>query len=152
VTKRLLIALLFVVMGGVALYIAFYVSSEIRRGKDWPTTPGKILERRVGERMATRGPNFLPYVKYSYTVDGTSYVNDQVYLIRKTGDLEDKIKKLVDALPDPVPVHYNPKQPSEAYLIINPMQTFWITLCVGILGIVLGLMQLFVIWMKKGEP
>lgn len=148
--KRLAIAILFVVMGGVAIYIAMRVSSAIRDGKDWPTVPGKILERRVGERMGTRSQNFIPYVKYAYTVNGHAYVNDQVYLIKRTGNLEDKVKELVDGLPDPVPVHYNPDAPGDAYLLVNPMTTYWLTLGLGIFGILVGLAQLLVWWTKRG--
>jgi hypothetical protein len=149
--KRLVIALLFVAMGGVAVFAAFYVSSELRRGKDWPTVPGAILERRVGERMGTRSPSFLPQVTYAYSVDGHAYQNDQVYVIRRTGGLEDQIQTLVDGLPDPVPVHYNPDQPSESYLLMNSMTTFWVTLGAGALGLLIGLLQLLVIWTKTGS-
>ena len=61
--------------------------------------------------MGTRGRSYLPHVKYIYSVEVQQYVHDQVYVIRRTGDIADKMQQLVDGLPDPVPVHYDPEQP-----------------------------------------
>ena len=34
----------------------------------------------------------MPHVKYEYTVDGKEYTNDQVYVIRRTGNLADALR------------------------------------------------------------
>ncbi len=146
--KRYVYAALFLLSGAVAIYMAFYVGGEIAEKRDWPTVPGKILERRVGEAMTAKR-TFMPHVKYQYDVDGKHYINDQVYLIKRTGDLEDKIKKLVDDLPDPVPVHYNPKNPGDSFLLVNPTGTKWILVGVGALALLMGLAQLLVALTKK---
>ena len=140
---------LFLLFGIAALWAAFRVSGDIKRGRSWPTTPGKILERKVGEPMATRNPTYMPYVKYTYTVDGKQYTNDQVYLIKRSGGRVDKIQKLVDGLPDPIDVHYNPKDPSQAFLLTNPTSTSWILVAFGALAVLMGLGQLLMILTKK---
>jgi hypothetical protein len=145
------LALLTLAAGAVALWMAFYVSREVRNGRDWPTVPGKILERRVGEPMGTRGRSYLPYVKYAYRVAGRDYVNDQVYLIRRTGGLADKMQELVDGLPDPVPVHYAPDDPQRAYLIANSMGIFWILIAFGAGALLLGALQLLVVATRTGR-
>ena len=147
--KSYVIAGLFLFFGVVALWASFRVSGDIKSKRGWPTVPGKILERRVGEPMGTRNRSFLPYVKYSYTVDGKAYTNDQVYLIRRSGGMASTIQKLVDGLPDPVPVHYNPKNPADTYLVVNPTGTSWTLLAFGALAILMGLGQLLIIWSKK---
>lgn len=150
---KYLYAALFLGFGALALWGAFRVSSDIRRGRSWPTTPGKILERRVGEPMGTKNRSFLPYVKYTYVVDGKSYTNDQVYLIRRSGGMASSMQKLVDSFPDPVPVHYDPKDPASSYLISNPTSTSWTLVAFGALAILMGLGQLLIIWSKKqGTP
>lgn len=150
-TKRMALALLTLAAGGVALWMAFYVSREVRAGRDWPTVPGKILERKVGEPMGTRGRSYLPYVRYTYRVDGREFTNDQVYLIRRTGGLADEMQKLVDGLPDPVPVHYDPEDPQRAYLLVNPMGTFWILIAFGAGALLLGGLQLLVALTRTGK-
>lgn len=140
---------LFLLFGVAALWAAFRVSGDIKRARGWPTTQGKILERRVGDAMATRTPNYIPYVKYTYVVDGKTFTNDQVYLIKRTGHRLDKTQALVDGLPDPVAVHYNPKDPAEAYLLVNPTTTSWLLVGFGALAILMGLGQLLIIWSKK---
>ena len=89
------------------------------------------LESYAGRRAA--------YVKYTYTVDGKSYTNDQVYSIRGTGGLADKVRRLVNDLPDPVPVFHDPKNPEASYLLLNPTGTGWIA---GTLGVIAGLLGL----------
>lgn len=134
---------LFLFFAGLAAWMARYFTREMRRTRDWPTVPGKILERGVGEPMGA-GRSYLARVKYAYTVDGKEYVNDQVYVIRRTGDLADKVQKFVDGLPDPVPVHYNPQNPAETWLVANSWATFWILIAVGLLATFLGLGHLLV--------
>jgi hypothetical protein len=151
VTKYL-IAALFLAFGALALWGAFRVSSDIKKGRSWPTTPGKVLERRVGEPMGTRGRTFLPVVKYSYVVDGKEYTNDQVYLIKRSGGMHDKMQRLVDSFPDPVPVHYDPANPASSYLISNPTSTSWLLVGFGALALLLGLAQLLMIWGKTQPP
>ncbi len=152
ITKYLFAALC-LGFGALALWAAFRVSSDIRKGRSWPTVPGKILERGLGEPMGTRGRTVMPHVKYTYTVDGKEFTNDQVYLIRRSGLRPSAMQKLVDGLPDPVPVHYDPKDPSQAYLLINPTSTSWTLVAFAALAILMGLGQLLIIWSKKqGTP
>ena len=148
--KRDLFAALFFLFGGTALYMGFYVGGEIREKRDWPTVPGKILERRVGEAISAKR-SYMPYVKYQYDVGGKHFINDQVYLIKRTGGLRDKIQKLVDELPDPVPVHYNPKNPGDSFLLVNPTGTKWLLVVAGAFGILMGLAQLLVAVTKKPQ-
>lgn len=152
-TTKYLIAALFLGFAVLAFWFAFRVSDDIRRKRPWPTTPGKILERRVGEPMGTRSRSFLPYVKYTYVVEGKTYTNDQVYMIRRSGGMHDSMQKLVDGLPDPVPVHYDPKDPASTYLVANPTGTSWTLVAFGALLLLMGVGQLLIIWNKKqGAP
>lgn len=137
--KRMLYGLLTLAVAGVALYLAFHMSSEIREKGDWPTTQGKVLERGTGDRVGTRPNSVRARVRYQYTVEGTSFTNDQVHLIAGTGGDARDMQALAESLPDPVTVHYNPSAPSQSYLIKNSMTYFWILLPVGIL---LGLIAL----------
>ena len=152
-TTKYIIAAVFLAFGALAIWGAFRVSGDIRKGRSWPTTQGKILERRVGEPMGTRYRSFIPVVKYTYVVDGKEYTNDQVYLIRRTGGMHAKMQKLVDSFPDPVKVHYDPKDPGSSYLISNPTSTSWLLVGFGALAVLMGLGQLLMNWAKKsGTP
>jgi hypothetical protein len=144
------LALLTLFIGVTTTWVARYVYRELRINRRWPTVPGKILERGVGDPLPGMTRVYLPIVKYSYSVGGRDYTNDQVYLIRKTGNLAPVIRQLVDSLPDPVPVHYDPQDPSRSYLLVNPMQTVWVIYGFAALAIILGLLRLLVIWTKEG--
>jgi hypothetical protein len=135
-------AALYFAGGVVAIGFAHRLHRERKAKRAWPTSPGKILERGVGEPMRSVSRAYLPRVKYAYSVGGKDYVNDQVYVIRRTGSLKSSVQKLVDRLPDPVPVHYDPDDPTKSYLLENPRSTTWILVCFGIVALLVGLAQL----------
>ena len=134
------IALLYLTASLFAFWFALRLSSEIRAKRDWPTTPGRILERGVGKLIAHN--SYLAHVKYAYRVGEKEHTNDQVYLIRQTGQPSKTVQRLVDGLPDPVPVRYDAGNPADSYLIANSMALFWILLGVGILALLVAIMQL----------
>src|SRR6185503_4917611 len=140
---HLIYGLLFLFFCVLAFWAARYFSRELRRTRDWPTVPGRILERGVGEPMGT-GRTYMPRVRYAYRVDGKEYTGDQVYVIRRTGNLPGAVQKLVDSLPDPVTVHYNPQNPTQTWLIANSWGMFWLLLAVGLLALFLGVGQILV--------
>lgn len=148
-TRTLVFGVLALAIGGVTLWFAYRVSSETRTKAAWPTVPGKIVERGVGEPMG-KGRNYIPHAVYRYEVGGKAYTHDQVYMIRRTGLLHDKAQELVDGLPDPVPVHYNPENPQDAFLLLNPKGTSWLMIGVGALFALIGLMQLVIALAKRG--
>lgn len=145
------LALLTLLVGFLSVGFGIHVLSKIRRERGWPTVPGKIMDRGVGEAMG-HGRTYMPHVKYTYAVGGKDYTNDQVYLIRRSGGLKDKMQELVDGLPDPVPVHYDPQDPARSYLLTNPMITVWIMFGFGILSVLWALAQLLVFWTGGGKP
>lgn len=136
--------LLTLAFGALALWAGRKMHTDIARGRAWPTTEGRILERGVGAPMAAQSQSYLPRVRYSYTVGGRDFVNDQVYLHRQSGGWADKVQSLVDGLPDPAPVHYDPNDPAQSFLLVNPLGTVWILLAFGVGATVMGLLQLLV--------
>lgn len=130
--------LLSLVFGGGALWFARRLYAQIRVGRAWPTVTGTILARGVGAPMKAHGRMFLPHVEYTYDVAGTAYTNDQVYLVRDTGDRRPRIQKLVDDLPSSLPVHYDPADPSRSFLLVNRMGTVWLLTAAGVGAILLA--------------
>lgn len=139
------LALLSLLVGVVTLGFGRHVLAKLRKERAWPTVPGKILERGVGGAMG-RGRTYMPHAKYTYVVAAKEYTNDQVYLIRRTGGLRDQIQKLVDGLPDPVPVHYDPQDPSRSFLLTNPMSTVWVMFGFGGFAVLMAFGRLLVVW------
>ena len=139
------IALLTLFIGSVALWMAFYVFRKVGRDRNWPTVPGEIMERGLGDVVGVENPaSYAPHVKYRYSVGGKEYVNEQVYTVGKIGYPRDKALRLVNDLPNPVPVHYNPQDPSESYLLANPRWVGWLILAMGAVVFPCGLLQLCV--------
>ena len=147
----MVLALLSLFFGVLSFGFGSHVFAKIRAERAWPTVPGTIVERGVGEAMG-QGRVYMPHVKYTYSVAGKDYANDQVYLIRRTGGLRDVIQKLVDGLPATVPVHYDPADPSRSFLLKNPLVTVWLLFGFGVFATLYALAQLLVIWAGSGKP
>jgi Protein of unknown function (DUF3592) len=136
-----LYAALSAAFGLLALWGARHVTREMRRVRGWPSAPGTVLERGVGEPMG-QSRVFMPRVVYSYEVDGRSYTNNQVYVIARTGNLKPVIERLVAGLPDPVPVYYDPGNPAESHLLKNPQGTWWMLRGFGVFALLVALIFL----------
>ncbi len=137
-------ALLTLLIGAATLWAAGFVAREVLRTRGWPTTPGRIVARGLGEPMGGPGRGYLPLVRYTYEVGGRTYANDQVYVLRRTGGLADRMRRLAEGLPDPVPVHYDPADPSRAYLLPQPQSSFWVPAVLGTAITLVGLLRVLV--------
>jgi hypothetical protein len=135
-------ALLTIFFGLIGLYIGRRGYAAVHEAINWPTVPGLILERGLGPAMGDL--NYQPYARYSYTVEGVQYENDQVYLIRTTGGLADRMRRLVDDLPDTVEVHFDPADPSRSYLVKQPMLTLHLATVLGGVATTVGVLMLLI--------
>ena len=134
-----MVAIVTVVVGALLLWFGLSIRADAVRGTSWPTVQGKILER--GTAYYAPRNWYYPHVKYTYRVDGKDYTADQVYQRGRVDGTQANIQKLVDSLPDPVPVHYDPAAPSTAFLIPNPSWTYAIVIAFGVLALIVGLIQ-----------
>ncbi len=146
---KLLYAGLFFLFGFAGLWAGLRVSSEVRKGKSWPTVPGKVLSRRLEVAPQLRNPQYEPRAEYRYEVDGKPYTSEQVYLVKGTSGSARRMQKVLDGLPDEVKVHYDPADPARAYLLVNAPSTSWIMVGAGSFAILLGLAQLLMFWHKR---
>jgi hypothetical protein len=142
--SQILMAALTFAGSGLAFWIAARMRRDSRKSRDWPTVPGKIEERGI-EAMQTDGRSFTPKVSYSYTVAGTQYGGQQVYRTGRVGSTKPSAQRLVEGLPDTIPVHYNPENPSEAFLLPNPNFLFWIAAAFGVGALLWRLAQVLML-------
>ena len=126
----------------IAFGLSARLRSDHRNSLTWPTVPGTIIERGI-ETMRTDGRSFTPTVKYTYTVAGMEYAGQQLYRTGRAGSSRQPAQRLVDGLPASIPVHYNPENPSEAFLLANPSRIFWIAAAFGGAAFVWGFLQVF---------
>ncbi len=138
----MILAILYLCFAGLAWWMAAFLSREIQKTRHWQTVMGSITGRDTDQPMQSVSFRYVPSVPYSYHVNGQEYKNNQVYLHKQTGNLHWQNHKLINNLPNPVPVHYDPQHPENSYLIANPKSTIWIMVIFGILAFVVGLLQL----------
>lgn len=115
-----------------AFWMARHYFAQLRAPRTWPTVPGRVLEKRVGERPLGRGIHYLAYARFTYRVGDTDYENDQVYAIAQTTNRLWAVERFIDRLPTELPVHYNPKNPAQSFLILNPQWMGWLAVAMGV--------------------
>ena len=151
------LAWLWLIFGAIALSVAVSLFRRVRDERDWPTVPVEILERGVGPKpgsMLLPGEparatfRHYPHVTYRYAVAGQEYVNDRLYLVGRAYGAGRVMRRLVDRLPDPVPVHYDPADPARSYLLAPPSWSVWVPVAVGAAALPFGLLQLVVALLK----
>ena len=115
------------------LVIAGKIDAERTRKRAWPTVMGTILERGVGAPMsAAFGPGaHAPHVKYRYLVDGKEYVCETCYDVGVVGGMAAAVQRRVDALPDPIAVHYDPSAPGNAFVMHTGRWVYWTCIAGG---------------------
>ena len=130
-----------VLFGCVGLWVGIKARRAQQRTRGWPTAPGKILERAVG-RSVGRGRAHALRITYTYEVGGKEYRGERVHPVGEVGYLD--AERRLAALPDPIPVHYDPADPASAYLVPMPAVTVWLALVFGTVALLIGILKILV--------
>ena len=110
-----------------------------KRMRGFATTRGRITGREVYddinfsnvEPKYGAGGGYTPKFTYTYTVDGKTFTGDKLAYTTR-GYKKSIVEQKVAAMPDEVDVHYNPQDPSEAYLQLEPnTRTGWLLIALG---------------------
>jgi hypothetical protein len=103
-----------VLMVGLIIYLRFAANAV----KDWPSTPGKVTGSRVSYDSSTSKTGAVPFVTYTYEVQGKTYRDGRISPGILTVAGRTSAEKVVALYPRgaDVTVYYNPKNASEAYL------------------------------------
>jgi Protein of unknown function (DUF3592) len=122
------------VTGSVAWFV--WASSRVAEARDWPRAPGRVVATRIErERSETRETDsrrrdqlrvsytYRPVVAYTYRVGGRAFAADTIWLTSAVSwsDPADARAFLADyPVGAPISPFYDPADPSDAALIIEP--------------------------------
>lgn len=134
----------------ISLLGLFVIVSALRRrrqagvSESWPGVQGKVLEAKVEkvDRTNFDGPDttdFVPHVRYAYTVMGKEYTSDRISFGVVTSN-RTPAEQIVSRYPagTAVMVYYSPKDPSQSVLERSGGR-LWVSLAIGIVMIVAGI-------------
>ena len=140
------IFVLVIAAGAIAAGVGYIRTARRMRG--FATTRGRIVSREVYddinfsnvEARFGQGGGFTPKFTYTFEVDRKSYTGDKLgYTTR--GYKKSVVEQKLAAMPDDVDVHYNPADPTEAYLETNSATGGWLLMLLGdvlaLIGVVL---------------
>jgi hypothetical protein len=144
-----MVAIFVLAISAAALVTGVAMMAASRKARSWPVVAGQVVERGVGPATTTgasrAGRYFEPRVTYTYEVAGKAFRGHRIGLAPDAFD-EDKAKRVADALPAQVEVHYNPDDPSDAVLEPSSIAMSILILLVGVIG---GLAGAAMLLMKK---
>jgi hypothetical protein len=98
--------------------LVIYLQVAANAVKDWPSVPGKVTSSRVSYDSSSSENGAVPFVTYTYEVQGKTYKENRISPGILTVAGETSAEKVVALYPKgkEVSVYYNPKNPAEAYL------------------------------------
>lgn len=135
-----------VILGFAAIFAAFSLGRRVLEIRRWPVVQATIVERGVGApEIATggaRSARFVPRLVLAYEVAGQRHTSSGRCAVQETMT-EAKARAWVDAIPNPSTLHYNPANPSEAYLAPGGLAPAIVALVLGLLAAIAGAAMLF---------
>ena len=136
-SKVKLILLVIAVVGLLITAGGGYFATRSWQARSWPTVEGQITKSEVKRERAIGDTDeevqYNAVVKYSFTVDGRSYSGDRVAFGLGTSNRSSDARRIIDRYPagQAVEIHYSPIDPSDAVLETNVGGFAIITLVVG---------------------
>jgi hypothetical protein len=129
------------VIGVLALVAGGRLISISVKGRGWPVTSGHVIEKSVGPSSTTgasrAGHYFEPRVKYTYTVAGKNYIGTRIRSVTAAYD-KSHAERIVNDMPESVRVHYNPRDPGDAYLQPSSVALAAVALLIGVVCLAIG--------------
>ena len=121
---------------GAGVYLLWFMRRR-SAAQHWPTTQAEILQSGFEEDA----DGFAPRVEYTYEVNGMRYFGDRLYFhtVNRTTDAE--ARKHLEPYPvgSRVPLHYNPRNPSDS--VLNCRMPLWLPIfwiCFSVFMILVG--------------
>jgi Protein of unknown function (DUF3592) len=115
----------------------------------WPTTKGRVVERGTFESpsASVRKNTFqyCPLVRYTYQLNDKDFINDYIHPKRIQLPQHSSKKwaqKKAESFADEVTVHYNPEDPTEAFLVQTPKKILYIVIGASCGAVLYGLFLL----------
>lgn len=113
------VAIFLLLLGLGSIGAAFMLGRRVVAVSGWPTATATVIDREIGDPEGptggSRNARWVPKITYTFKVDGRSYQSKGRGLVQEAMTAEDA-RAWLDELPEHPTVHYNPDNPSEAYV------------------------------------
>jgi hypothetical protein len=108
-------------LGAACLAVEYWTVGLFLKAKaieSWPTTTGVILSSELTSQFRGTSTTHEAHIEYEYHVSEQTYKSQQVRKRGTSTQHQSDVAPLMEKFPvgKQVPVHYNPADPSEAYL------------------------------------
>ena len=130
-----------IVIGGLLLLWGVYrTRKRIKDSQSWPETTGTVTSAEIKTQHHRSGDNYLPDVKYSYSVLGSDFTGKFILENQKTND--DALELMAPfQVGYAIPVRYHPDNPQEHITKQDEITTRLYLIVLGML--VLGVLSIW---------
>ncbi len=139
--------ILVVALAVFALVLGFFGAQRYGMGKEsskWPSVTGKIVSSHVAPRRTNNKNEYMPSVRYDYTVSGRSLIGSRItasdtYEKTSSGAADILKKYPVGA---EIPVFFNPDDPAKAVLVTGLKSNVFVLLGAAAICLLLAVLIL----------
>ena len=132
-------------LGVTGLWLGRRQLRELAVLRDWPETPGKVIERgtfRVTHAtLSVSAFQHSPLVRYAYRVGDREFVNDRIHPQRLQHPDHSTVtwaEARAAAFPAEVAVRYNPADPAESFLRLTARKRLYFLLACSVVAFLFG--------------
>jgi len=140
----------FLVVGIIQLVWCIVDSRLALLSARWPTVAGTVISAQVVEDTSGRGTASFPRVRYSYVVNGTTYIGRRIYF-RDASELPEQAQTTVRSFPlnSHVAVYYRPENPDDSLLKPGLYWYSFAWLGLALMAVAIGGTGLFLLKKRK---
>ncbi|GAB6094242.1 hypothetical protein JCM14469_04940 [Desulfatiferula olefinivorans] len=119
-----------IVFGGFGLFRY----QTAKKSLAWPSTTGTITSARAESRKADKGFQYMPSVRYTYSVNQTRYTGSRITASDTYEKTKSRAEKILRDYPvgGAVTVYYDPEKPGESLLVTGMKANVYGLLAAGI--------------------
>ncbi|MEZ4733989.1 MAG: DUF3592 domain-containing protein [Caldilineaceae bacterium] len=150
-----LLPLLFVVVGGVSLFLGVRQITRANASQSWPAVTGVVTVSELGKHLGNDRNDATTYsadISYDYRVNDRDYINGAVTFGSVSSSEPSSARRVLQRYPvgHAVTVYYNPVNPGEAVLEPGVHGGAWFLPLVGSIFLVVGAI-FFVLLLRMGH-
>lgn len=153
-SNAVIIIIVLIVFGLVFGGVGYYRYKAGRASSGWPVVRGKINYARVQSRRTNNRTDYTASIRYSYSINGTSYTGNEI----TASDKNFKTRSRADAALRPYPVgsevdvYYNPSKPQQSVLETGLPMNVFLLMGVGVFCFLLAVLVIMSLFKKGMQP
>ncbi len=147
--EKLIAGLFGCLLGVVGVITAITLFRKRTQFSQWKTTKGHVIERGAFQpdipMLSAPAFRYAPLIRYTYQIDGKEFISNTILPRRiqlPQHNTKQWAERKAQSFPDEVTVHYNPRDPSESYLVMTSTWSLTVVILASGFAFLIGVLFL----------